>query len=283
MIGVSPAYFISRFGKSFGPTQIAAGLPFLAEAGFDGFQAEAFMERVLPDWTPGATEALASTAETLGLRCTAFVAHFLGGAFSSEASLADGPAEPSVRKAISIAASFPGNRTFVLPLPAFAGNAEAARSLFASRLRSLVAEVEAAGLELALELMPGNVLGGSSAFSALCAGTVPSFERLRLLFDTGHFWAMGEPVAALPELLGGRIVATHLCDNDGVENLSLCPGDGTIPFAETAAALRKTRYPGSYDVEIICPRDRVSHEYGRAVALIKSMEKGTYSDRQQGT
>jgi len=279
MIGVSPAYFISSFGTAFGPAQIAAGLPFLAEAGFGAFQAEVFMEDVLPDWTPEATAALTSAAETLGLRCTAFVAHFLGGAFSSGASLSAGPSEPSVRKAVSIAASFPGNRIFVVPLPAFSGNAEAARDAFVSRLRSLVAEAEEAGFELALELMPGNVLGGPTAFAGLCKQ--PGFGRLRLLFDTGHFWAMGEPVAALPELLAGRIVATHLCDNDGVENLSLCPGDGTIPFAATAAALRKASYAGSYDVEIICPRERVKHEYGKAVARLENLEKGTYSDRQQ--
>jgi len=92
---------------------------------------------------------------------------------------------------------------------------------------------------------------------------------------------MGEPVAALPEALSGRIVATHLCDNGGAENLSLCPGDGTIPFAATVAALRKTSYEGSLDVEIVCQKETVQHEYARAVALLKSMEKGTYSDRHR--
>lgn len=281
MIGVSPAYFISSFGKDFGPEQIAAGLPFLAETGYGGFQAEVFMESVLPNWTAESTTAVVAAAETLGLSCTAFVAHFLGCTFSSESSLSAGPAEQSVRKAISIAASFPGNRIFVVPLPAFSGNAGIASDMFVSRLRILVAEVEEAGFELALELMPGNILGRPTAFAGLCKQ--PGFDRLRILFDTGHFWAMGEPVAALPELFNGRIVATHLCDNDGIENLSICPGDGTIPFTETVAALRKVRYAGSYDVEIVCPADTAQHEYSRAIALLKSMEKGTYSDRQQQT
>jgi len=279
MIGVSPAYFISSFGKAFGPAQITAGLPFLAEAGYEGFQAEVFMESTLPDWTAESTKAVVAAADALGLQCTAFVAHFLGGAFATEATLTSGPSESSVRKAISIAASFPGNRIFVLPLPAYSGNTKAARRMLVSRLESLILAVEAAGLELALELMPGNVLGGSRDFSSLCGQ--PAFSRLRLLFDTGHFWAMGEPVAALPQAFAGRIVATHLCDNDGVENLSLCPGDGTIPFAATISALRKNSYAGSYDVEIVCPEHRVRHEYGRAAALLKSMEKGTYSDRKQ--
>jgi len=283
MIGVSPAYFISSFGTAFGPAQITAGLPFLAEAGFGGFQAEVFLESTLPDWTPVATASVVAAADGLGLRCTAFVAHFLGGAFYSEAALAAGPPETSVSKAISIAASFPGTRIFVLPLPAFSGKAETVRGLFLSRLQALIAEVEATGLELALELMPGNVLGGSAAFRTLCAGTGSGsvFRSLRLLFDTGHFWAMGEQVASLPATLGDRLVATHLCDNNGIENLSLCPGDGTIPFAATAAALKKASYAGSYDVEIVCPRERVNHEYGKAVARLESMEKGTYSDRKQ--
>jgi len=288
MIGVSPAYFISSFGTAFGPDHIASGLPFLAEAGYGGFQAEVFLESTLPDWTPEATAAVVAAAKSLGLRCTAFVAHFLGGVFSSEAALVagtGGATGASVSKALSIAAAFPDNHIFVLPLPAFSGKAEAARSLFMSRLQVILTEVEAAGFELALELMPGNVLGGSAAFRALCSGTDSGsgsvFRSLRLLFDTGHFWAMGEPVAALPEALASRIVATHLCDNDGIENLSLCPGDGTIPFAATVASLRKTSYAGSYDVEIVCPEHRVHNEYGRAVALLKSMEKGTYSDRKQ--
>jgi len=287
MIGVSPAYFISSFGTAFGPEHIASGLPFLAKAGYGGFQAEVFLESTLPAWTPEATTSVITTADSLGLHCTAFVAHFLGGAFSTEAALAAGPGGAtgaSVSKALSIAAAFPDNHIFVLPLPAFSGNTEAVRGLFLSRLQALLTDVEAAGFELALELMPGNVLGGSAAFRALCSGTgsesASVFRSLRLLFDTGHFWAMGEQVAGLPAVLGDRMVATHLCDNDGVENLSLCPGDGTIPFAATAAALKKASYSGSYDVEIVCPRERVNHEYSKAVARLKNMEKGTYSDRQ---
>jgi sugar phosphate isomerase/epimerase len=126
-----------------------------------------------------------------------------------------------------------------------------------------------AELRLALELLPGNILGGSAAFMDLA--TEPGFEDLGLLLDTGHFQVMGEAVPELARTLGSRIVATHLCDNDGITNLSLCPGDGTIPFPATIKALGKAGYQGSMDIEIVCPRESVETEYRRAFTRIKEL------------
>jgi sugar phosphate isomerase/epimerase len=131
---------------------------------------------------------------------------------------------------------------------------------------------KAAGLTLALELMPGNALGGSRDFLELCES--PPFEDLGLVFDTGHFWAMGEAPERLPGLLGRRIVATHLCDNDGIRNLSLRPGAGTIAFQETIDELKSCGYKGSMDLEIVCARENLETEYGKAIGILSSLIAG---------
>ena len=49
--------------------------------------------------------------------------------------------------------------------------------------------------------------------------------------NTGHAWASGHPVESFLKQLSGMILGTHLCDNDGVVNLSLRPGKGSINFS----------------------------------------------------
>ncbi|MGD9940280.1 MAG: sugar phosphate isomerase/epimerase family protein, partial [Clostridia bacterium] len=233
----------------------------------------------LPLWTKDATKAVAASAREKGLHCSTFVAHFLGSVFSSGSTLGKGFPLDQAKAAVDIASltmtnpdsSQSGMPVFVVPVPAFAqpktpGARKQLEAKAGSRFRDIIGTLlslcDKAGFRLALELLPGNVLGGSAAFMKLVAE--PGFSDLGLLLDTGHFWAMGERVQDLPRTLGSHIVATHLCDNDGVTNLSLCPGDGTIPFQATLRALREAGYPGSLDLEIVCPKDQVEVEYSRA-------------------
>lgn len=301
MTGVSPAYFLSRSGPGFGPADMVSGLPFLAETGYGAFQAEVFIDSILPLWTEVATKAVADTARTNGLRCSAFVAHFIGTVFSSGKALSQGLPLVQTKAAVAIASSIissivvtkddkPGNnqaddrsgsRVFVVPLPAFAwpeapgtpGTGEKHDAECASRFRDIIETLSALcsseDLLLALELLPGNILGGSSGFLGLV--TEPGFADLGLLLDTGHFWAMREAVQDLPLTLRSRIVATHLCDNDGIVNLSLCPGDGTIPFPAMVKALGAAGYAGSLDLEIVCSRDSVETEYRRAFSRFRDI------------
>jgi len=302
MIGVSPAYFLSRCGPGFGPAEMVSALPFLSGTGYESFQAEVFLEAALPLWTGPATRALAESAKAGDLHCCTFVAHFLGAVFTSGSTLAQGLPLELTKAAVSIAGTItaPGTtstrsslehggsgkpsvqggqgRIFVLPLPAFARAEATAAGIrpdagSVSRFRDLVGSLSdlcnAAGLQLAIELLPGNILGGSAEFLSLTAE--PGFSGLGLLFDTGHFWAMGEQVQDIPARLGPRIVATHLCDNNGIVNLSLCPGDGTIPFPATIKALDQAAYSGSMDIEIVCSKDEVETGYRRALSRFKQL------------
>ena len=57
MIGVSPAYFISKFSNRFSPGEVAAGLEDVASSGFSGFQLEVFHRKSLETWArTGAAE-----------------------------------------------------------------------------------------------------------------------------------------------------------------------------------------------------------------------------------
>jgi sugar phosphate isomerase/epimerase len=287
---------------------MVSGLPFLARTGYQAFQAEVFLDSALSLWTEAATESMAACARANGLQCSAFVAHFLGAVFSSSSTLSQGLPLDQVKAAVSIAASIScsigtptGNtlgddmgagRIFVVPIPAYAWpmasrNHEArnqddsgAGSRFQDIMGILLSLCNSAGLQLTLELLPGNILGGSAEFLDLAAE--PGFKGLRLLFDTGHFWAMGEPVQDLPGLLSSCIVATHLCDNDGIINLSLCPGDGTIPFPATIKALGKAGYRGSMDIEIVCPRESVETEYRRALSRFKELSGQACTETTNG-
>jgi sugar phosphate isomerase/epimerase len=273
MIGVSPAYVLSACGPSFGPYDTLASLPLLAELGYEAFQAEVFKEELLDAWTDLSMQALKNKAAGLGLSCGVFVAHFMGSRFSSSASLMEELDEDEVRKTLHIAATLCAKGVFAVPLPPLDGAPkEKSFDALVRKLRRLSEMSKAAGLTLALELMPGNALGGSRDFLRLCE--LPGFADLGLVFDTGHFWAMGEAPEGLPALLGRRIVATHLCDNDGIRNLSLRPGAGTIAFRETLSELLACGYKGGLDLEIVCAREDVEREYGKAIETLIDLIAG---------
>ena len=77
MFGVSPAYFIARFGDRFTPEDVAASLPDLARAGFDAFQPEVFHADTLEAWRAAGAALVDRTAADCGLAASQFVGHFL--------------------------------------------------------------------------------------------------------------------------------------------------------------------------------------------------------------
>ena len=283
MYGVSPAYFFSSFGPGFRPSDIETALPGLLDLGYESFQAEAFQAEVAESWTGRDSARLSARARDLGLSVGTFVAHWLGSEFSNPEALGRPGSLPGAPRALEIAAALGGAPVFAVPLPALAlsgaGSAEAA-ALEASRIRlrsplieklgALAEAVGQTGFRLALELLPGNALGGSAEFLELIS--LGGLEGVGLVLDTGHFHAMGEDLPGLPRRLAGAIAATHLCDNDGHVNLSLAPGEGTIPFEALMTALAASGYPGGLDVEIVCPPADLAREYRKALEVLRSYE-----------
>jgi sugar phosphate isomerase/epimerase len=266
LIGLSPAYFISRYTDEFTPSDISEGLEEISQMGYDGFQLEVFHRQNLKDWLDGGSRGVRRRAEDLGLRPTQFVAHFMMMAFANPAGLQSDFGLDEMQSVLEIVNSFEDCRIITVPLGAFETPAVAApgeyRNYFTrcvDKIGQLLERVERAGYRMALEIMPSALIGGIDGFMRLCdrLGT----DSLGLNFDTGHAWAAKENLYLIPAKLGRQIIGTHLCDNFGHENLSLPPGSGSIDWSKIVAGLKLAGYAGSFDIEIACPKGDVRQNY----------------------
>lgn len=114
-------------------------------------------------------------------------------------------------------------------------------------LESLARASEAAGVRLALELIP-NPLATADALVDWLDGDL-DLGRAGVCLDTGHAHLTGgAPEAA--ELLSGYITTTHVHDNRGRTDDHLVPFDGTIDWPATLMALSKVGYAGPLVFEV---------------------------------
>ncbi len=274
MIGVSPAYFISRYTDRFTAAQVADGLADIAQIGCNGFQLEVYHHEMLRDWIDGGAQRVRQRSEDLDLAATQFVAHFMIPAFADPQGLSSGSALEDMQAVLEIVSRFDECRVITVPLGVFEPDSRCAPGDYGryfdracQKIGALLETVEKAGRRMALELMPTELIGGIDGFLRLCERL--DTDTLGLNFDTGHAWAAKENLYLIPAKLGRRILGTHLCDNFGHENLSLCPGTGSIDWLRIIAALQVAEYTGSYDVEIICSPEECQQAYSQGVAFIK--------------
>jgi len=256
MFGVSPAYFFSRYTTDFTVTDYANGLDLLKDLGFRGYQLEVFHPDRLDEWLREA-DMLKVKSDGMGMQVTQFVAHFLLMATRNEDALMSELGLAEMKKITEIVAVFPECKVITLPLAPFQhSNAEGMSNdtwnrlwdRLKAKLLSLADIVEDSGRLLALEIVPGSLLGGTEGLLRLSRET--GNQTIGYNFDTGHAWSSKENIATLPAKLAGRIYGTHLKDNQGNENLALPPGDGTIPWEAVLEGLLLNGYQGSFDLEI---------------------------------
>ncbi|MDP2791948.1 MAG: sugar phosphate isomerase/epimerase [Rectinemataceae bacterium] len=277
MFGVSPAYFFSRYTTDFTVAQYAEGLDQLKSMGFGGFQLEVFKAERIGEWLDGA-DALAARAAALGMTVSQFVAHFLLYATKDEVALLSDCGYEDMKHVVEIVSRFPGCGVVTLPLSPFAFPAGASFSLddwkrlwegLCAKLLRMAGIVESAGLKLALEIVPGCLLGGTEGLLRFSRET--GNASIGYNFDTGHAWSSKENIATLPAKLAGRIYGTHLKDNFGFENLALPPGEGNIPWESVVDGLLRNGYTGSFDLEIACARpEDVEAAYAKGKTRIQS-------------
>jgi sugar phosphate isomerase/epimerase len=177
---------------------------------------------------------------------------------------------------LDLAAAFPSCTVVTLPIPDFdpigvlsTARLESARAALCDLLRIRLEATAAAGKRLALELMPGSLVGGIEGFLRL--RTEAGLEGLAYNFDVGHAWARKERVELVPALLGDALVGTHLCDNFGRENWKHCPGKGSVDWKRLVAAFDAECYKGSLDLEILCEPEAVEREYEEGRAFLQSL------------
>ena len=276
MIGVSPAYFVSKFSNRFSPDDVAAGLEDLPALGFFGFQLEVFHRESLETWARTGAAEIRRTSSDVGLKAHQFVAHFMLEDFTDRQNLISNAAIEQMKAVLDIVDRFEECRVITVPLPAFEDRSSSRRDdyffLFercAGKVSRLLAMVEDAGRRMALEVLPGAIVGGIDGFLRLCEHI--GSDTLGLNFDTGHAWACKENLYLIPGKLGSRILGTHLCDNYGNENLSLRPGAGSIDWRWLIPALLAVGYAGPWDIEIVCPQQSVAEEYGVGRKFIEAL------------
>ena len=277
MYGVSPAYFVSRFSDRFRCGDIAGSLAELKAAGFDAFQPEVFHPEDLDGWRSGGAVRVGAAARQAGLAASQTVGHCLLHAFATPAALASDWGIVEFEKLLDGVQQLAGCDVLTVVIPPFqpratdqltAGVRADCRRRLVEKLDRMLDLAERAACRLALEIVPGSLVGGTEGFLRLHAEL--GRPALAYNFDTGLAWSAREWVPLLPAALGPLIAGTHLKDNfhDGA---ALAPGQGSIPWAETLAALRAAGYAGSLDIEFHCPPETATAEYGRALDYLQAL------------
>ena len=223
--GISPAFVFSRYGTGFTVCDYCASLAAARKLRFECFQPEIYFPEALASWAAGGAREVQTTAADLGLTASQFVGHFLLENFSTPERLAGRTDLDSLQRVIEVAKGFTGCRVLTVPMAPF--RADSARPATArwysdqrqrhgEKIRSYLALANAAGLDLALEILPFSLLGNFDGFLKL-ASEIDS-ARLGVNLDTGHAWASREIMELLPAKLAGRIFGLHLKDNNSDQN-----------------------------------------------------------------
>lgn len=279
MFGVSPAFVFSRYGTGFGIAEFCRALEEVAALGFRGYQGEVFLEERLDEWQRGGARAVHDAGRSLGLKPTQFVAHFMLEYFSSPDRIEPSEGRESLKRVVEIASAFDEIEVLTVPMAAFQVDWAAAstqawyddvRMRLAEKLAGFLEIITAAGLRMAVEVLPYSVMGGMAGFLEMSAALDSADFGLNL--DTGHAWASGEIVPQLPFLLRDRIFGIHLSDNDGTINRSLAPGRGTIEWGPLLRNLESVGYNGSLDIEIACDAGDVLEEYRNGKAVLETIK-----------
>ena len=87
-------------------------------------------------------------------------------------------------------------------------------------------------------------------------------DKLRVCFDVNHLFNNSH--REFVEILGDRIVHTHISDYDLVEERHWFPGEGKIPWAEVYNALMGVGYSGVWNYEVGLTGAKMA-ERGRAL------------------
>ncbi|MFO7731402.1 MAG: sugar phosphate isomerase/epimerase [Spirochaetia bacterium] len=273
MIGASPAYFLSLFSPRFTPGHIESSLSELSRMGFQSLQLETFVPEQVDLFDKTTCARLKASIETAGLSTSQFVAHHLQDYFSSLEGFTDSQLISDFRRILSVAALVHPQGTLTIPQPAFATSDRFPLPSFSDlwstyldkldTLRNLATEE---GMALAVEVLPGSLLGNSDGF--LRMSTCLGAPYIGINLDTGHAWACKENMALLPLKLKNYIYGTHISDNYSCENSSLRPGKGTIPWDSFFSACHMADYQGPFDVEIRCTPEEVEFEYSAAYQFL---------------
>ena len=155
------------------------------------------------------------------------------------------------------------------PMPA-SGDLPAISKLFSSGVMAAAKVAEREGVKILIEPEPGLLLENSIQFRQFMKGIDSDFVKLN--FDIGHFYCVGEDPAKLVPELSEFIEHFHLADiaHSRVHN-HLIPGKGAIDFRKVFDAIDGIGYKGFVTVELYPYRDNPSLAAQQAYDYLKSI------------
>lgn len=110
----------------------------------------------------------------------------------------------------------------------------------------LLAEYAATqGAVLAVENLPRSCLGNRAAE---LARIIQANDKLRVCFDFNH--SLGEDNRAYIQLLGDKIITTHVSDYDFVDERHWLPGEGKLDWVEMITLMEQAHYQGVWMYEL---------------------------------
>jgi len=128
---------------------------------------------------------------------------------------------------------------------------------WAERMPGIVEHAERLGVTLALE----NTWDDRPEIMLHLAGLLPG-DAVRFCLDTGHVNAFSRlGIDSWWKMIGDRVVALHLHDNDGLSDDHLAPGEGTFDFEALARKLHGLDKVPLLDLEVDLPRACRGREY----------------------
>lgn len=256
MIGVSPAYFFSKFGKDFHLDDYLYALPRIKKQGFERYQGEIYQPSRLQEWETG-IDKLIDLQEALGLQMSQFVAHFLVVESTNIASFLQWQGPGLFERVVRCVAKIPNCTTVIIPLPPFENTKAISPTLyqqigkaFVRRMRMYANIATLHGLRLGLEIMPQSILGGVDGLLHLTQ--LDGCQQIGFCFDIGHLLLSGENIPLVCAKLQGKILGTHIKDMKKGSQEAVAPGKGDVDFSLILQCLSAASYHGSLDLEIPC-------------------------------
>lgn len=103
----------------------------------------------------------------------------------------------------------------------------------------LIPEAKREGVTICFENMPMKNLSISTVEACIKFLDELNSKQMGICFDTGHAWVFGTEPADAVRLLGNRIKAFHVHDNNGDYDRHLLPFSGTINWEEFRKAINE--------------------------------------------
>ena len=116
-------------------------------------------------------------------------------------------------------------------------------------IRRLLPTAEKHGVCVCIENMPMTKIGFSRVERMMELVHEIDHPLFGMCLDTGHVAVFGEQPADAVRLIGDKLFALHVHDNDGTADQHRLPGTGIVDFDSFRAALHEAGFDGTFSFE----------------------------------